>query len=40
LDQNRAALQLLNDKELLVKEAFKGGYSLTQAGFTAMNDCD
>ena len=39
LKQNKATLALLTDKELLVKEKFKGGYSLTQTGFSAMNDC-
>ena len=38
LKQDKATLELLTDKELLVKEKFKGGYSLTQAGFAAMND--
>ncbi len=38
--QDKATLELLTDKELLVKEKFKGGYSLTQAGFAAMNDCE
>jgi hypothetical protein len=40
LKQDKAILELLTDKELLVKEKFKGGYSLTQAGFAAMNDCE
>ncbi len=40
LSQHQAALQRLTDKELLIKEQFKGAYSLTQAGFVAMNDCD
>ena len=40
LEQDQTALELLNDKELVVKESFKGGYSLTQAGFAAMNDCE
>ncbi len=40
LEQDQAALELLNDKDLLVQEAYKGGYSLTQAGFAAMNDCE
>jgi len=40
LKQNKATLELLADKQLLVKERFKGGYSLTQAGFVAMNDCE
>jgi hypothetical protein len=32
----RSALRQLTEKELLVKEKFKGGYSLTSAGFAAM----
>ena len=40
LKQNKATLELLTDKELLVKENFNGGYSLTQTGFAAMNDCE
>ena len=40
LEQNKATLALLTDKELLVKEKFKGGYSLTRTGFAAMNDCE
>ena len=40
LKQNRAALQQLTDKEFLVEEQFKGGYSLTKAGFVAMNDSE
>ena len=38
LEQSKAALELLIDKDLLVKEKFKGGYSLTRAGFAAMNE--
>ena len=39
-ERDKAALELLSDKDLLDKEKFKGGYSLTQAGFAAMNDCE
>jgi hypothetical protein len=40
VEQNRAAFEVLIDKELLVRERFKGGYSLTRAGYAAMNnDC-
>ena len=39
LKQDKAVLELLTDKELLVREEFKGGYSLTRAGFAAMKDC-
>ena len=38
LELSKAALELLIDKDLLVKEKFKDGYSLTRAGFTAMNE--
>ncbi len=36
LQQFKPALQDLTDKELLIREQFNGGYSLTQAGFAAM----
>jgi hypothetical protein len=38
LELSKAALELLIDKDLLVKEKFKDGYSLTRAGFAAMNE--
>ena len=40
LKQNEAPLAILTEKKLLVKNKFKGGYSLTQTGFVAMNDCE
>jgi hypothetical protein len=40
LEKHRAALQRLTDSDLLVKEQFKGAYSLTHAGFEAMKTCD
>jgi hypothetical protein len=40
LEQDEAALDLLTERELLIKEKFKGGYSLTPAGFESMNDCE
>lgn len=40
LKQNKATLDTLTNKELLAKEKFKGGYSLTQTGFAAMKDCE
>lgn len=40
LEKHRAALSQLTDKGMLVKERFKGGYSLTRSGFDAMNECD
>lgn len=36
LKKHNTALRQLTEKDLLVKEKFKGGYSLTVAGFTAM----
>ena len=38
LKQNKATLEALIDKGVLVRERVNGGYSLTQAGFAAMND--
>ena len=40
LKQDKAVLDQLTDKELLVREEFNGGYSLTRAGYAAMNDCE
>lgn len=39
LEQNRVTLERLSDKQLLLKEKFKGGYSLTRAGYAAMKEC-
>jgi hypothetical protein len=39
LERNKAALQRLTDRDLLVKEQFKGAYSLTREGFEAMKTC-
>ncbi len=39
LKQYEPTLDGLIDKEVLVKEKTKGGYSLTRAGFAAMNNC-
>ncbi len=39
LKQFEPALQQLTEKALVVQEQFKGGYSLTQAGFLAMKGC-
>ena len=36
LQRNKPALNELIKKEFLVKETFKGAYSLTQAGYDAM----
>jgi len=35
----KSALRQLSEKGFIVEEEFKGGYSLTQEGFTAMADC-
>ena len=40
LKQHYSTLAALTNKQVLVKERFKGGYSLTTAGFAAMNDCE
>ena len=39
LDRHRTALKQLTDKDYVIKEQFKGGYSLTEAGFAAMKSC-
>ena len=39
LKQSRVGLDRLIHKELLVKEKFRGAYSLTEAGFEAMMCC-
>ena len=39
LSRHRAALKSLTDKEMLVPEKFKGAYSLTTAGYAAMQSC-
>lgn len=40
LEKHKVALQQLTKKDFLVKEYFKGAYSLTNAGFEAMKACD
>ena len=40
LKQNKATLTQLTDKEMLVEESFKGGYSLTKTGFAAMKEIE
>ena len=40
LEKHKAALQQLTEKDFLVKEEFKGAYSLTHAGHEAMETCD
>jgi hypothetical protein len=37
LEKHRTPLRLLTEKNLVVKEQFAGGYSLTRAGFEAMS---
>ena len=39
LEKHEAALQQLAENDFLVKEKFKGAYSLTRAGYTAMKSC-
>jgi hypothetical protein len=39
LEKHKAALKILTEKDFLVEERFKGGYSLTRAGFKAMKAC-
>ena len=39
LKKHESALRRLSQKGFLVKERFKGGYSLTVAGFSAMKSC-
>ena len=36
LERDRATLELLIKKQVLVKEKVKGGYSLTETGYAAM----
>ena len=39
LERYHATLELMSDKQLLVRESFKGAYSLTKSGFSAMRAC-
>jgi len=39
LEKHREALENLTERDLLVAERFKGGYSLTSTGFAAMKSC-
>jgi hypothetical protein len=39
-ERDEETLELMSDKNLLDREVFKGGYSLTKDGFTAMRNCD
>ncbi|QDS97025.1 hypothetical protein [Adhaeretor mobilis] len=38
LERDKETLELMSEKELLTKESFRGGYSLTRSGFAAMKD--
>ena len=40
LKQNETALANLTNRDLLIKERFKGGYSLTNEGYDAMKGCE
>lgn len=40
LERHKTALQNLTKKDYLVKEHFKGAYSLTRAGIEAARTCD
>ena len=40
LEKHKSALRQLTEKDFLVKETFKGAYSLTLDGFRAMKTCD
>ena len=40
LERKKATLERMSDKQLLARESFDGGYSLTKAGFVAMNESD
>jgi len=39
LKRYQPALLKLTNKDMIVKEEFKGGYSLTRSGFQAMREC-
>lgn len=39
LEKHRDALHALTERDYLVAERFKGGYSLTSTGFAAMKAC-
>jgi len=40
LERDAPALEQLADRKFLVKEKFRGGYSLTTAGFAAMKESE
>jgi hypothetical protein len=39
LEEHGESLRQLTAQGMLTKDKFDGGYSLTRAGFAAMNDC-
>lgn len=39
LEKYQTGLQQLAQKDLVVKEEFKGGFSLTRKGYAAMRQC-
>ena len=39
LERNRASLKRLTERDYLIAETFRGGYSLTKEGFDAMKSC-
>jgi len=39
-ERDKETLELMSDKQLLTRESFVGGYSLTMSGFAAMKDCE
>jgi hypothetical protein len=40
LKKYQPALNQLTEKDMLVKERFSGGYSLTKSGYAAMKACE
>jgi hypothetical protein len=40
LEKHEPALQELTEKQMLIKETFKGAYTLTDAGYRAMKACE
>ncbi len=40
LKKYQSALNQLTEKDMLVKERFSGGYSLTKSGYAAMKACE
>lgn len=40
VQKHKVAIRNLTDRNFILKERFEGGYSLTKAGFAAMNTCE